>query len=71
MTEAPLLFSVPFPQSGRSLLQFILSRRQAYPLAGNTALRTPWHREILLGQSSGNGGQQLYLLLCVLLRLDV
>lgn len=64
------LFS-PFPQSGRSSLEFILSHRQAHPLAGDTALRTARHWEILPGQSSGDGGQQLHLLLCVLLRLDV
>ncbi|ELK33132.1 Vacuolar protein sorting-associated protein 4A [Myotis davidii] len=31
----------------------------------------PRHQEILPGQSGGNRGQQLHLLLCVLLRLDV
>ena len=69
--SGPSAFLSPFPQSGRSSREFILSHRQAHALAGDTALRTARHREILPGQSSGDGGQQLHLLLCVLLRLDV
>lgn len=48
-----------------------LCRREAHALARDSALRAPWHWQVLPGQGCGHRSQQLHLLLRVVLRPDV
>lgn len=44
-----------------------LCRREAHALAWDPALWATWHWQVLPGQGRGHRGQQLHLLLCVIL----